>query len=452
MSARATRAGGKARGAAGPGSRGFPALAAILCGGIFVAGGCDDLLRVEDRDRILPEDLSGPAGVEARYAGALAAFGSAYAGGNFLQGQVTISGLMTDEWVYTGARFGQELVDRRRPDEEDFFLERPTLNLYGARASLEEVADVLRSRVSEPPEDPRLAEVLGLAGFTYLFFAENYCSGVPFSAADEEGRITHGTPLTRDEILQRALGRFEEALEVAERAQAPRLVHLARVGAARALVNLDRLAAAADRAAAVPTDFVYAVERSTNSGGQYNGIHHLNAVLGWWSLADREGSVGLPFRAADDPRVPWASASGDGSGPHVLLNYPGLDAPVPVAEGIEARLIEAEAALRDSRISDFLQIHERLRALVDLPAVPDPGTTPARVDLHFRERAFWLFATSHRLGDLRRLIRQYGRAPESVFPNGEYFKGGSYGQDVNLPVPAAELNNPEFSGCLDREA
>lgn len=434
------------------GRAGRRALAAILFSGVLVAGGCDDLLRVEDRDRILPEDLSGPAGVEARYAGALAAFGSAYAGGNFLQGQVAISGLMTDEWVYTGARFGQELVDRRRPDEEDFFLERPTLNLYGARASLEEVADLLRSRVSEPPEDPRLAEVLGLAGFTYLFFAENYCSGVPFSMADEEGRITHGEPFTRSEILELALDRFEEALEVAELAQAPRLVHLARVGAARALVNLDRLAEAADRAAVVPTDFVYAVERSTNSGGQYNGIHHLNAVLGWWSVADREGSVGLPFRTADDPRVPWAPSPGDGSAPYVLLKYPSLDAPVPVADGIEARLIEAEAALRNARITDFLQVHDQLRARIDLAAVDDPGTTPGRVDLHFRERAFWLFATSHRLGDLRRLIRQYGRDSESVFPNGEYSRGGSYDWDVNLPLPAAELNNPNFSGCLDRGA
>lgn len=414
-------------------------------------GGCDDLLRVEDRDRILPEDLSGPAGVEARYAGAVAAFGSAYAGGEFLQGQVTISGLMTDEWAYTGARFGQELVDRRRPDEEDFFVERPTANLYRARASLEEMADLLRSRASEPPEDPRLAEVLGLAGFAYLFFAENYCSGVPFSAADEEGRITYGTPLARVEILELALERFEEALEIAERAGASRLTHLARVGAARALVNLDRLAEAADRSAPVPTDFVYAVERSTNSGGQYNGIHHLNVLLRWWSVADREGSVGLPFRTADDPRVPWTTPPADRSH-YVLLKYPSLDAPVPLADGIEARLIEAEAALRDSRIPDFLEIHERLRARVDLPAIADPGATPARVDLHFRERAFWLFATSHRLGDLRRLIRQYGRDPGSVFPGGEYPDGGTYGQDVTLPLPASERNNPGFSGCQDREA
>jgi hypothetical protein len=39
-----------------------------------------------------------------------------------------------------------------------------------------------------------------------------------------------------------------------------------------------------------------------------------------------------------------------------------------------------------------------------------------------------------------------------VFPEGTFFKGGSYGTDVNLPVPQAEQNNTKFSGCTDREA
>jgi hypothetical protein len=70
----------------------------------------------------------------------------------------------------------------------------------------------------------------------------------------------------------------------------------------------------------------------------------------------------------------------------------------------------------------------------------------------FRERAFWLFGTGHRLGDLRRLVRQYGRGSETVFPTGNYFKGGLYGTDVNIPVPFEERNNPNFTGCLDRGA
>jgi hypothetical protein len=45
------------------------------------------------------------------------------------------------------------------------------------------------------------------------------------------------------------------------------------------------------------------------------------------------------------------------------------------------------------------------RARFNMVAPTDPGTANARVDLMFRERAFSLFGTSHRVGDLRRLSR-----------------------------------------------
>jgi len=128
-----------------------------------------------------------------------------------------------------------------------------------------------------------------------------------------------------------------------------------------------------------------------------------------------------------------------------------------VADGIEARLIEAEAMLQNGDGPGMVNALNALRADAgnngnfNLPALTDPGTTDGRVDLLFRERAFWLFATGHRLGDMRRLVRQYGRPANTVFPTGPYFKGGNYGTDVNLPVPFAEQNNPNFTGCLNRD-
>ncbi len=63
-----------------------------------------------------------------------------------------------------------------------------------------------------------------------------------------------------------------------------------------------------------------------------------------------------------------------------------------------------------------------------------------------------LYSTGHRLGDLRRLIRQYGRGAETVFPTGVSFKGPVYGTDVNLPIPQEVENNGNFTACLDRGA
>ena len=79
-----------------------------------------------------------------------------------------------------------------------------------------------------------------------------------------------------------------------------------------------------------------------------------------------------------------------------------------------------------------------------LPALTDPGTDVARVNLLFRERAFWLYLTGTRLGDMRRLIRQYSRGAETVFPTGAWHKGGNYGTDVNLPIPFNEQQNPNY--------
>jgi hypothetical protein len=79
-----------------------------------------------------------------------------------------------------------------------------------------------------------------------------------------------------------------------------------------------------------------------------------------------------------------------------------------------------------------------------------PTTKDAALTLFFREKAFWQFGRGFRLGDLRRLIRQYGRTQDNVFPVGTWFKGGAYGTDVNLPMVDSELTNPNFHGCIDR--
>ncbi len=95
-----------------------------------------------------------------------------------------------------------------------------------------------------------------------------------------------------------------------------------------------------------------------------------------------------------------------------------------------------------------------LGALTVAPMAPltDPGTADGRINLHFREKAFWTFSRGQRLGDLRRLVRNYGRAVNDVFPVGTHYRGGEYGTDVNLPVPTDERTNLDFKGCTDRKA
>jgi len=285
-------------------------------------------------------------------------------------------------------------------------------------------------------------------------FAETFCSGVPFSKAPSGGgELIFGEPLTTDEMFSTAIQWFDQAISSASGND--KLANLARVGKARAQLGLGQIDAAAGTVAGVPTDFVYNIEHSTNSRRQENGIYILSTVRRQWSIADGKGGNGIKYRSANDPRTPWDGGTEFGQDDITLyynqLKFPSSSAFVPLASGIEARLIEAEAAANAGDATQVANIHNALRATVGLEPVDLSGMTKDQLRaFHFEERAFWLFSTGHRQGDLRRLVRVYGEDISTVFPWGPYFKGGEYSSDVTFPIPQSEANNPNYQGCLDR--
>jgi hypothetical protein len=363
--------------------------------------------------------------------------------------------MFTDEYHLAGTFPTRLEYDQRAISDKNGTLEGVFRDLQRARSYLEHAAVALEA--SAPTPASRIGEVFSLAGYTYITMAENYCEGVPISDYALDGTITYGPTLNRADILARALADFDSSDAVTSDAD---IANLAAVGRARALVDEGNFAQAAAAVTAVPTNFQYVNTHSTNSGFEQNGVYVFNWQSGRWSVSDNEGVNGLDYRSAGDPRVVTTDAGPgfDGSSELYGLNkYAGPSSSIVVADGIEARLIEAEAMLQNGDGPGMVNALNALRADAadnggfNLPALTDPGTTDGRVDMLFRERAFWLFATGHRLGDMRRLVRQYGRSADAVFPTGPYFKGGNYGTDVNLPVPFAEQNNPNFTGCLNRD-
>jgi len=136
-------------------------------------------------------------------------------------------------------------------------------------------------------------------------------------------------------------------------------------------------------------------------------------------------------------------------------------AAVPLVTGIDARLIEAEGKLQANDVPGMMTILNALRASPEqlgnlavpvMSPLATPATKDGAIDLLFREAAFWQFGRGTRLGNLRRLIRQYGRSQANVFPDGPFHKGGVHGTDVNFSIPDAEFTNPNYKGCLDRNA
>jgi hypothetical protein len=433
----------------------------LLVAALALSTGCG-LLDTNQPNIVEPGDVESEAGAEARRVGAIADFSFAQDGDGtqFEDGHILLSGLMSDEFVLSTTPPTEQEIDQRR-----VFVNNSTLydlfhNLHRARAAAEAAAVALRELRAEPDADSGIGEMLSLAGLTYVFFGESFCSGVPFSRLDENDEVVYGEAQTTDQMFQTAVARFDAALAepgtVEEESQ--EIANLAAVGKGRALLNRGLFAEAAAAVASVPTDFQYVTEHADSPLRLQNAIYSYS--VGWlWSVSDLEGDVGLPYRTAEDPRVPFfdeESSGLDNTTPQfTLLKYPDASASVVVADGIEARLIEAEALLQVPDLGGMTTILNDLRAAQGLDPLDQPGTQAEGVDLLFAERAFWMFATGHRLGDMRRLIRQYsqfGKSEDTVFPSGSYIKGGNYGDDVNLPIPQEEGNNPNGGECLDRNA
>jgi hypothetical protein len=461
-------------------------LLALLAVALLVPNaGCNDPLRVSIPDIVPPGALSDSAALATVRAGAIGDFAIAYSGdhpdgsGGTGEGVIMYGGLLADEWINSETFPTRIEVDARTIALTNSDVDLWFRLLHRARNSAETAA---ARYASTAPADPGHPEMLSLAGLTYIFFAETYCSGVPVSTLNPDGSITYGQPLSRDSLLQRAIGFFNTALTVSTD---PDMTSLASVGKGRALLDEGNFAAAATAVAGVPTGFVYKSEHSENTTRQENGVFNGNAGDIRYSVADSEGGNGFPFRSVPDPRTTFFRPTGsdsvgfDGSTPQFdNLRFGDRKASIPVATGVEARLIQAEAALQAGDTGTggaYLTALNNPRTTAASRGYWDPspgnagaGTTPipamaaltttditnagGAVNLLFGERARWLWLTAHRLGDLRRLIRQYSRPANTVFPVGPYFKSNfpTYGVDVNIPVPVTEKNNPNFAGCLDR--
>lgn len=435
--------------------------ASMLLFAVIALPGCG-LLDTNQPNIVRPGDVETPAGAEARRIGAISDFALAKDGDGDIdegitEGHILLSGLMADEFVLSTTPPTEQEIDQRRvfPNNSSLFF--GFHSLHRARAGAEAAAAALRTFSPQPDSIPGIGEMLSLAGFAYIYLGEAYCSGVPVSRLEGDS-IVFGTPQPTADIFRTAVARFDAALAepgtILEESQ--EIFYLASVGKARALLDLDDFTGAAASVAGVPTDFQYVTEHAESPPRLQNAVFTYSTGF-LWSVSDQEGGVGLPYQTAAYPRVPFVDEEDvglDGSTPQfTLTKYPTASDPIPVADGIEARLIEAEVQLQAlDRPGMTATLNALRQAFPDLglPDLVEPATQVEAEDLLFAERAFWLYATGHRLGDMRRLVRLYQRSPDQVFPTGTYIKGGDYGTDVNLPIPIEELNNPNFSGCLDR--
>ena len=448
---------------------------AVLFAGLFAAGcSTSELLEVKDPAVATPGSVESQSAVPTVYAGAVGDFFVAYSGNGLNDAFAPTVALFTDEMRSSDTFTTRNDADRRTQSSPSNgnLSDIPYVALHRARWSAETAARLVAKFF--PGTDPRIAELTSLSAYTYVAFGEAFCSGVPFAPTETAQEFVEGPPLTTSEMFDAAAVKFNAAISglgAATDAVASSRRNLARVGLGRALLNNGKFAEAAAAVAAVPDNFVYVDDHSANTPREENSLWNLNGSNRRYTLSDVEGINGLNYRSANDPRIPWLDQGRNGFDNATRLfeqlRWSNRDTDVPLADGIEARLIEAEASLKAGDAGTWLGKLNALRAQVrtlmtaryanyatnnpnsfvtnsTLAPLADPGTQAAREDLMFRERAFWLFGTGHRLGDLRRMIRQYGRGAETVFPTGTWHKGGPIGPDVNLVVAFREEQNSLF--------
>jgi hypothetical protein len=416
----------------------------------------DELLDVENPDVIEPGKLETAQGAATLYAGTLADFAQAHDGSSdgsalgLFGGVVMTSGLFTDEFRFGGTPPEVRQLDLTDVQKENSFFRTTYLAMNQVREGAERAARTL-TNTGNGAADKRIGEMHAVSGLIVTLLGELFCEGVPISST-ASGSIEYGTPLSKAEIFALAVEKFNSASAAAAGDAA--VTSLAAVGRGRALLDAGQFAQAGAAVAAVPTAFEYVTNHGDAPLRVQNLMKGFIFDFDYLSVSNNEGTNGLNYATANDARVVTNFAGPsrfDGETPHYqLLIYNSFANPVIVASGVEARLIEAEAALRANDVTTFTAKLDLARASFGMGPVTDPGTAEGRVDLLFRERAFSLFATGHRLGDMRRLVTQYNRAANTVYPIGAYHKDNlTRGVDRSFVIPASEENNPNYSatGC-----
>jgi len=412
------------------------AARALLVGlGLVAAAACNDLLRVDDPVNLTPDDLQGGS-TALTVNGVRGAFQSMF------DYYVMHTAILTDEMILAGTfPYRAEMDARSITSNNEGLLGDLYTPLSTARFMADTAVAILDAAAGTGDENERLEGVAlakYYAAYTRMLLAEAFC----------QSAINGEAGLSSDERMADALTAFQAAGSAAQAAGDADLVAASKLGEARANLWLGQYPAAATAAAAVPNSLSFKAYYSTASVAQKNKITRLTYAIDEarrftvgdgtldftghekWAYFDEWEDLGLIEVRPD-------LTSFNAAVPVVLqLKYPTADVPIVMASGAEARLIEAEVALRGGAPGDAADFVNDLRSdHWGLGPISFTGTLSTDLPVFARERARELWLTGERLPTLRRFLK------DGV----DLFPGGKQGDDTCFPVPQRELDtNPNF--------
>lgn len=397
---------------------------------LLTLAGCDmldRLLAVETPSRLSESAFLVPENAALISASAVADFECAHGA------YIVASGLAAGEFVEGTSTSARWDYDRRSvaPNQAQYASAGcAAIGVYTpinvARHTNDQAVRLLQqwSDAEVPNRQTLIARNAAIAGWSLLILAEGFCTCV----------IDVGPELTRAEVFDSAEVRFTVAITAAQAAADVSLERLARVGRARARLNAGDAAGAAADAGAVPDAFVFNATADLNAGSRNNRIFAQNNQ-------SFNVTVAPSYRGMGDPRVVVNQVAGQTpdqlSERWVQTKYASLSAAWPIANWIEARLIEAEAEGPATGVA----IINALRAR---PGVGLAPLTPAEIlawsATVAEERRRELFLQGTRWFDIARLALTQVPATGAAYP-----KSGVYGNQTCWPLPEVEtLSNRNF--------
>jgi hypothetical protein len=284
-----------------------------------------------------------------------------------------------------------------------------------------------------PSRASLMAQMRAYGGYADLLLGEGMC----------QMTMDNGPAMTREQVWAAAEDRFTDAITRATAVNDQSILNMARVGRARARLDLKKLTDAAADAILVPSGFVRNAEFTEGGAAQReNRIYNLTIRNEYLSVAAPYRNLtvnGVPGNVPD-PRVKVKDAAkkaNDGITPlfqqqKFIAQLGGT--PIPIASWNEAQLIYAEAVGGQQGFDAI----NRVRTANGVPTLTGPAPTgQAFTDLVLEERRRQLFSEGQRYGDMLRY--------NLPFTKGVTLKGNIYSDLTCVPLPDVETrNNPNF--------
>ncbi len=401
---------------------------ALAIAAAILATGCSNLLDVDAPSRVRADDLDNPVYAQLLVRSAVGDFDCA------LASYIVTAGMVVDEFKSVNI-YSAEASDYDRRTVNPARTQYATYECNAFGASYQPIstaiwqADNVLAHLTEwtdaqVSDRARLVQTAqAYAGYGRILLGEGFCS----AAIDE------GPELQPAQVFEQAEALFTQAIDGPD----AQLANLARLGRARARLDMGNAPGALADAQLVPAGFVHYARYSDASTRSRNAVFDRNNRLEGVSIDVQNQNV--TFDGVADPRVP-VQKTGD-IGPNgidtvwVQLKYASLNSPIPIARYEEAQLIIAETSGGQTAVDIINELH----TAAGLPEFHsnDPDEIMAHV---IEERAREFFLEGQRFYDFNRLNLPFD--PPTGTP---YWQGGTYGTTRCLPLPDLERdNNPNI--------